>query len=230
MIIEHEHKYIFEHVPKTGGTFLRTFYRKFYPQYARVVGHAKYSNYIDNHEYDLVIGIRNPIDRIVSLFCDICDYEKVKSFDAKINKEYEFYSIDDEEVGLRQEWIDDRLTMQNDNCSGNCIEYFLNNQDENNIYFSSKIEKSIKAAKNNNRKVYVLRQECLVNDLLVFFDSKNIKINDEQMDWLLNKSFRKSDKQTFINAKKQLLRNKKLLHRIIEKERFLCEIYSVEFS
>lgn len=229
MIIDHTHNYAIQHVPKTGGTFLRSFYKKFYPEAERLFGHFPYFDYIHNSDYDLVICIRNPIDRIASLFCDMCHYESVTSFDAESNKQYPFYSLDQAMVPMEQEWIDDRKVIQDNYCKGDCIEYFLDILAENKIYMSNNIKKSVRTAQELGRNFYILRQECLVSDLLVFFDRKNITIPDEQINWLLTKSIRSSDTQAFINAKKQILTNKKLLHRILENEKFLSEIYRVGY-
>lgn len=229
MIIDHTHNYAIQHVPKTGGTFLRSFYKEFYPEAERLFGHFPYFDYIHNHAYDLVICIRNPIDRIASLYCDMCHYEGVTSFDAKVNKEYPFYSVDQSMVPMEQEWIDDRKVLQDKYCKGDCMEYFLENLAENKVYMSKTIEKSIETAKENGRNFYVLRQECLVSDLLVFFDRKNIAIPNQQINWLLNKSIRLSNKQSFINAKKQILTNKSLLYRILQNEKFLSKAYGVEY-
>jgi len=229
MIIDHAHNYAIQHVPKTGGTFLRSFYKEFYPEVERLFGHFPYFDYIHNHDYDLVICIRNPIDRIASLYCDMCHYEGITSFDAKLNKEYSFYSVDQPMVPMEQEWVDDRKVIQDKYCKGGCIEYFLESLTENKIYMSDIIKRSIDTAKELGRKVYILRQESLVSDLLVFFDKKNISIPNEQINWLLTKSIRSSDKQCFINAKKQILTNKSLLYRILQNEKFLSEAYRVEY-
>jgi len=229
MIIDHTHNYAIQHVPKTGGTFLRSFYKKFYPEAERLFGHFPYFDYTHNYDYDLVICIRNPIDRIASLYCDMCHYEGITSFDAKLNKEYPFYSVDQSMVPMEQEWIDDRKVIQDKYCKGGCIEYFLESLTENKIYMSDIIKRSIDTAKELGRKVYILRQESLVSDLLVFFDKKNISIPKEQINWLLTKSIRSSDKQCFINAKKQILTNKSLLYRILQNEKFLSEAYRVEY-
>ena len=216
-----------QHIPKTGGTFLNSFFMKFFN--AKTISHhLQYSHYENNHQYDLLICIRNPIDRIVSLYCDVCHYKNVSSFDSLSKKRSEYYSLDQNYfVPMKQEWIDEREEFLDRHCNGDCIEYFIENMPDEHLYYSNIIEDNIRTCQDLGKEFYILRQESLITELAIFLDHKNIMISKNVEDWMFHNTLRRSDPDNFIKAKKQLIKNKALMRKVLEKESFLSEIYKV---
>jgi hypothetical protein len=76
-MINHEHKFLFLHLPKTGGTSINKFFNDTFDNNERHFGHPYLSEYIydkktDKHsnlnDYFKFTIVRNPYDRLVSAF------------------------------------------------------------------------------------------------------------------------------------------------------------------
>ena len=220
MVIFDQYKFCFQHIPKTGGTFVRLFFHHHMKPSNSFDEHPRYSNLKNNQDYDLLVCVRNPLDRIVSLYCDLCHWNGITNFDLDSGEETAFYV---------PEWIEDRKRIKSKRCNNNSIEFFLNNSNGRDIFFGDILEKNIKLCKELGKKVFVLRQECLANDLIMFLDSKKIEVSNEALSWLFNNNIRRSNTEVFNKAKIQLMKNKRLLKMILDKESFLADMYSIVF-
>lgn len=83
-MINHKHKFLFLHLPKTGGTSINKFFNDKFDNNERDFGHPYLSDYkCDNFDdYFKFTIVRNPYDRLVSAFFYMKKYSK---FQADIN-------------------------------------------------------------------------------------------------------------------------------------------------
>lgn len=96
-MINHEHKFLFLHLPKTGGTSINKFLNNKFKNNERDFGHPylleytydektdRYSNLDDYFKFTIV---RNPYDRLVSAFFYIKKYSKFP-LDISFRKQWE---------------------------------------------------------------------------------------------------------------------------------------------
>lgn len=80
-MINHEHKFLFLHLPKTGGTSINKFFNDKFNNNERDFGHPYLSDYKCNNfdDYFKFTIVRNPYDRLVSAFFYMKEYSKFQS-------------------------------------------------------------------------------------------------------------------------------------------------------
>lgn len=80
-MINHEHKFLFLHLPKTGGTSINKFFNDKFDNNKRDFGHPYLSEYKCNNfdDYFKFTIVRNPYDRLVSAFFYMKEYSKFQS-------------------------------------------------------------------------------------------------------------------------------------------------------
>ena len=86
-MINHKHKFIFTHIPKTGGTSILSLFTKNYKHKS----HTKTISLLNNEnfkKYYKFTIVRNPWDRMVSLYFWKIMVHKIKSLDFKLFIDY----------------------------------------------------------------------------------------------------------------------------------------------
>jgi len=80
-MINHEHKFLFLHLPKTGGTSINKFFNDKFDNNERDFGHPYLSDYKCNNfdDYFKFTVVRNPYDRLVSAFFYMKEYSNFQS-------------------------------------------------------------------------------------------------------------------------------------------------------
>tara|TARA_R110002167_G_C12683722_1_gene651688 strand:- start:1553 stop:2134 length:582 start_codon:yes stop_codon:yes gene_type:complete len=80
-MINHEHKFLFLHLPKTGGTSINKFFNDKFDNNKREFGHPYLSDYKCNNfdDYFKFTVVRNPYDRLVSAFFYMKEYSNFQS-------------------------------------------------------------------------------------------------------------------------------------------------------
>ena len=95
-MINHEHKFLFLHLPKTGGTSINKFFNDKFDNNERDFGHPYLSEYIYDKKTDRYTNlknyfkftiIRNPYDRLISAFFYMKEYSNFP-FDISFRKKW----------------------------------------------------------------------------------------------------------------------------------------------
>ena len=87
-MINHKHKFLYLHIPKTGGTSINKFFNDKFKDNKRDFGHPYLSDYGDNlNDYFKFTIVRNPWDRLISAFFYITKYTKF-TFDKVFCKRF----------------------------------------------------------------------------------------------------------------------------------------------
>jgi hypothetical protein len=243
MIISDKYNFVYQHISKSAGTFIHHILLKYLKEEVRPVGkgHTLYLDldekpvgkghtlYLDLDEKyknnDLAISISHPVDKWVSLYCDMCHGETVTTV---INSEEKpFY-----EKPIREDKYGNpscRSFQCGDFQCGESFEDFLDlTLDVQVETFTSrkKLSDSIQQCKDLGNKVFFIKKEFFVHDFIKFLDTKNIPISNEMLEEICNTVMRKSDNNLFNSIRNKVYQDRNLLNRICQAEEFLLEIYN----
>lgn len=222
MIISYKYNFVYQHIPKSAGTFIAHILLKYLKEEVKpLANHGLYLNLDDKDKNnDLAISISHPVDKWVSLYCDMCHGETVTTV---INSEEKpFY-----EKPIRRK-NDGKLSYRSGRC-GESFEYFIDNMLDDQVkLFTSrkKMSDSIQQCKDLGNKVFFIKKECFVYDFIKFLDAKNIPTSNEMLEEICNTVMRKSDNDLFNSLRTKVYKDKKILNRICQAEEFLLEIYN----
>lgn len=224
MIISDKYNFVYQHISKSAGTFIAHILLKYLKEEVRPIGksHALYLDLDEKYKNnDLAISISHPVDKWVSLYCDVCHGETVTTV---INSEQKpFY-----EKPIREDKYGNPSYRSYFQC-GESFEDFLDlTLDVQVETFTSrkKLSDSIQQCKDLGNKVFFIKKEFFVHDFIKFLDTKNIPISNEMLEEICNTVMRKSDNNLFNRIRNKVYQDRNLLNRICQAEEFLLEIYN----
>lgn len=224
MIISDKYNFVYQHISKSAGTFIHHILLKYLKEEVRPVGkgHTLYLDLDEKYKNnDLAISISHPVDKWVSLYCDVCHGETVTTV---INSEQKpFY-----EKPIREDKYGNPSYRSYFQC-GESFEDFLDlTLDVQVETFTSrkKLSDSIQQCKDLGNKVFFIKKEFFVYDFIKFLDAKNIPISNEMLEEICNTVMRKSDNNLFNSIRNKVYQDRNLLNRICQAEEFLLEIYN----
>ena len=224
MIISDKYNFVYQHISKSAGTFIHHILLKYLKEEVRPVGkgHTLYLDLDEKYKNnDLAISISHPVDKWVSLYCDVCHGETVTTV---INSEQKpFY-----EKPIREDKYGNPSYRSYFQC-GESFEDFLDlTLDVQVETFTSrkKLSDSIQQCKDLGNKVFFIKKEFFVHDFIKFLDTKNIPISNEMLEEICNTVMRKSDNNLFNRIRNKVYQDRNLLNRICQAEEFLLEIYN----
>lgn len=223
MIISDKYNFVYQHISKSAGTFIHHILLKYLKEEVRPVGkgHTLYLDLDEKYKNnDLAISISHPVDKWVSLYCDMCHGETVTTVINSEEKPFYEKPIREDKYG--------NPSCRSFQC-GESFEDFLDlTLDVQVETFTSrkKLSDSIQQCKDLGNKVFFIKKEFFVHDFIKFLDAKNIPISNEMLEEICNTVMRKSDNNLFNSIRNKVYQDRNLLNRICQAEEFLLEIYN----
>ena len=180
MIINDQYRFIFQHNPKCAGTFLHHFLNNYvdgsvgernlleiFDNPDDVKAHITFDRIVDERyrNYNLLMGVRNPIDMYVSLYCDMNFPREVfnhyKTSSAKGFRSINFYDEDQASNKANKEYgfetFMERRTKEFKKEESISYKFLEKNQDYDNLF--------------------VYKKETILQDIESFFSVNDIPFN-----------------------------------------------------